>query len=148
MYQNHSGEGNFGASVWDIYLASRDLDPDELGIQFDVRHATTEGGRNWPDNYGLLKPQIRSLAIKDFKWAEVDEKWKLVNTPMGQGMVDFKRYFRMLKDAGVNYPITLHCEHDLGGAEKGKKNPTIPKEEILAAIKQDVDIIRKIWAEA
>lgn len=148
MYQNHSGERNFGASVWDIYLATRDLDPDALGIQFDVRHATTEGGRNWPDSFRLVRPQIRSLAIKDFKWAVINGKWKLVNTPIGQGMVDFKRYFRMLKDAGMNYPITLHCEHDLGGAEKGKKDPTIPRDEILAAIKQDIDTVKKTWAEA
>jgi L-ribulose-5-phosphate 3-epimerase len=148
MFQNHSGEGHFGASIWDAYLATKDLDPDALGIQFDVRHATTEGGRNWPDSFRLLRPQIRSLAFKDFKWAVVDDKWKLVNTPMGQGMVDFKRYFRMLKEAGNNYPVSLHCEYDLGGAEKGKTNPTMPKEEILAAIKQDLDTIKKMWGEA
>lgn len=145
MYQNHSGERNFGASVWDVYLATRDLDSDVLGIQFDVRHATTEGGRNWPDSFRLVRPQIRSLAIKDFKWAEVDGKWRLVNTPIGEGMIDFSRYFRMLKDAGMNYPISLHCEYDLGGAEKGKKHPTMPKDEILAAIKQDVDTVKRIW---
>jgi len=148
MYQNHSGEGHFGASVWDIYLASKDLNPDELGIQFDVRHATTEGGRNWPDSYRLLKPQIRALAFKDFKWAEVNGKWRLVNTPIGEGMIDFNRYFHMLKDAGMNYPVSLHCEYDLGGAEKGKKDPTMPKEEILAAIKQDVDTVKRLWDTA
>ena len=148
MYQNHSGEGHFGASIWDIYLASKDLNPDELGIQFDVRHATTEGGRNWPDSYRLLKPQIRALAFKDFKWAEVNGKWRLVNTPIGEGMIDFNRYFHMLKDAGMNYPVSLHCEYDLGGAEKGKKDPTMPKEEILAAIKQDVDTVKRLWDTA
>jgi L-ribulose-5-phosphate 3-epimerase len=148
MYQNHSGEGHFGASIWDIYLATKDLDPDALGIQFDVRHATTEGGRKWPDSYRLIQPQIRSLAIKDFKWAVVDGKWKLVNTPIGQGMVDFKRHFRMLKDDRMNYPISLHCEYDLGGAEKGRKDPTMPKEEILAAIKRDVDTVKRLWDAA
>ena len=148
MYQNHSGEGHFGASIWDIYLASKELDPDALGIQFDIRHAITEGGRNWPDGFRLISPQIRALAFKDFKWAEIDGKWKLVSTPIGQGMVDFKRYFRMLKDAGMNYPVSLHCEYDLGGAEKGKKAPTMPKEEILAAIKKDVDNIKQTWAKA
>ncbi len=148
MYQIHSGEWSFGASVWDIYLATKDLNPDELGIQFDVRHATTEGGRNWPDAFRLVQPQIRTLAIKDFKWAIIDGKWTLVNTPIGGGMVDLKRHFRMLKDTGTLYPITLHVEHDLGGADKGKKNPTMPKEEILAAIKYDLDMVRKIWAEA
>lgn len=148
MYQIHSGEWSFGASIWDIYLATKDLNPDELGIQFDVRHATTEGGRNWPDSFRLVRPQIRTLAIKDFKWAVVDDKWKLVNTPIGDGMVDLKRHFRMLKDTGTIYPMTLHVEHDLGGADKGKRNPTMPKEEILALIKHDLDMVKKIWNEA
>lgn len=148
MYQNHSGEGAFGAAIWDIFLAVKDLDPDALGIQFDVRHAVTEGGRNWADGFRLVQPYIRSLAIKDFIWAEVDGKWKLVNTPMGEGMVDFSRYFSMLKDAGMNYPVSVHCEYDLGGAEKGRREPTVPGEEILAAIRQDVVTTEKLWDEA
>ncbi|MEE4216365.1 MAG: sugar phosphate isomerase/epimerase family protein [Xanthomonadales bacterium] len=148
MYQNHSGEGAFGASIWDIFLAVKDLDPDALGIQFDVRHAVTEGGRNWADGYRLLKPYIRSLAIKDFIWAEIDGKWKLVNTPMGEGMVDFSRYFGMLKESGMDYPVSVHCEYDLGGAEKGRREPAMPREQILAAIRQDVVTIKKLWAEA
>ena len=55
---------------------------------------------------------------------------------------------RMLKDAGMNYPVSLHCEYDLGGAEKGKKDPTMPRKQILATIKQDVDTIKRIWGEA
>jgi hypothetical protein len=63
-------------------------------------------------------------------------------------MVDFKRYFGILKDAGMNYPVSLHCEYDLGGAEKGKKDPTMPKEEILVAIKHDVDTVKRLWDAA
>lgn len=148
MYQNHSGEGAFGASIWDIFLAVKDIDPDALGIQYDVRHAVTEGGRNWADGYRLVKPYIRSLAFKDFIWAEVDGKWKLISTPMGEGMVDFSRYFSMLKEADIKYPVSLHCEYDLGGAEKGRREPTMPKEDILAAIRQDVVMTEKLWEEA
>lgn len=148
MYQNHSGEGHFGASAWDIYLAVRGMDPDELGIQFDIRHAVTEGGRKWPDSYRLLQPHMRSLAFKDFIWAEVEGKWKLVNTPIGEGMVDFKRYFGMLKEAKSDLPVSIHCEYELGGAEKGSKEPTMPKEQILAAIRQDVVATERLWAGA
>jgi len=148
MFQNHSGAGKFGAAVWDLYLVLRDLDPDFMGCQFDIRHATTDGGLMWPETFRLIKPYIRSLDIKDFKWAMVDGKWRMTSTPIGQGMIDFKRYFRMLKDADMNYPVSLHCEYDLGGAEKGKREPTRPRGEILAAIKQDVDTVKRTWAEA
>lgn len=147
MYQNHSGENQFGAAVWDAFLAIRDLDPDYLGIQFDIRHATTEGGLMWPNSFRLARPHIRSVVYKDFKWGVVDGKWKLVNTPIGQGMVDFPRYFRMLKDEGMNYPISLHCEYDLGGANKGKRKLTIPESDVLAAIKRDVETINHLWRE-
>ena len=145
MYQNHSGEGHFGASAWDIYLAVRDLDPNELGIQFDIRHAVTEGGRKWPDSVRLLQPHTRSLAFKDFIWAEVEGQWKLVNTPIGEGMVDFSRYFGMLKAAKTDLPVSIHCEYDLGGAEKGIREPAMPKEQILAAIRRDVAATEKLW---
>jgi sugar phosphate isomerase/epimerase len=148
MYQNHSGERSFGAAIWDLYLAIKDLNPDALGVQFDVRHAVTEGGRNWADGFRLVKPLIRSLAFKDFIWAEVDGQWKLVNVPMGEGMVDFGRYFRMLKDAGMEYPVSVHCEYELGGAEKGKREPTMPRGEILAAVGGDVEAIDRIWGES
>ena len=123
----------------------KDLDPDALGMQFDVRHAVTDGGLEWPTSFRLVKPYIRSLIFKDFKWGQVGSKWKLVNTPMGQGMVDFPRYFRMLKEAGMNYPVSLHCEYDLGGANKGKSELTMPESEVLAAIKQDVETVKRLW---
>lgn len=148
MYQNHSGAEKFGAAVWDAYLVLKDLDPDYLGVQFDVRHAVTDGGLMWPTNFRLIKPYIRSLIFKDFKWAVVDGKWRLVNTPMGEGMVDFKRYFRMLKDARMNYPVSLHCEYDLGGANKGKRELTIPESEVLAAIRKDAETVKRIWNQA
>jgi sugar phosphate isomerase/epimerase len=147
MFQNHSGEKKFGAAVWDLYLVLKDLDPDYLGCQFDVRHATTDGGLMWPDSFRLVKPYIRSVIFKDFKWAMIDGNWRLVNTPFGQGMVDFRRYFRMLKDTEMDYPVSLHCEYDLGGAEKGKREPSVPQSEILAAIKQDVDTVKRLWDE-
>lgn len=145
LYQNHSGADKFGAAVWDAYLVLKDLDPDFLGMQFDIRHAVTDGGLMWPTNFRLVQSCIRSIILKDFKWAVVDDKWQLVNTPIGHGMVDFNRYFRMLKEAGLNYPVSLHCEYDLGGADKGKRELTIPATRVLAAIKQDKDNVRRLW---
>ncbi len=148
MFQNHSGEKRFGAAIWDLYLVLKDLDPDYMGCQFDIRHATTDGGLMWPDGFRLIKPYIRSLVFKDFKWAMVDGKWRMLSTPIGQGMVDFNRYFRMLKDASMNYPVSLPLEYGLGGAEKGRRELTRPQSEVLAAIKQDIDTVRKLWCEA
>jgi hypothetical protein len=48
----------------------------------------------------------------------------------------------------MNYPVSLHCEYDLGGADKGRRELTIPENEVLAAIKQDVATVKNLWKEA
>lgn len=148
LFQNHSGAERFGAAVWDAWSVLKVLDPDALGMQFDVRHAVTDGGLMWPTSFRLVKSHIRAPIFKDFKWGQVDGQWKLINTPIGQGMVDFLRYFRMLKDAGIEGPFSLHCEYDLGGANKGRRELTIPESEVLAAIRQDVETVKRLWSEA
>ncbi len=148
LVQNHSGDARFGAAVWDAVSVLKDLDPDHLGMQFDIRHATTDGGLMWPTTFRLARPYIRSIIFKDFKWGVVDGEWKLINTPMGEGMVDWPRYFRMLKDEGLDYSVSLHCEYELGGANRGRRELTIPESEVLAAIGRDVEMIKAAWKEA
>jgi sugar phosphate isomerase/epimerase len=145
MYQNHSGERRLSAAIWDLYLVLRELDPDYLGCQFDIRHAVVEGGLKWPDSYRIMKPYIRSICLKDFKWGEVDGRWRVVNTPIGQGMVDFRRHLGMLQDDEIDVPVSLHLEYDLGGAEKGSRKPTMTTSEVQNAIRQDIAALDNIW---
>lgn len=144
-YQNHSGN-YVGAAIWDLQRILENTFPQDLGCQYDIMHATVEGGKNWEIGFHLIKPYINSLVIKDFKWGKVNNKWKVVFTPLGEGMVDFKKYFSLLKQNNINVPISLHVEYDLGGAEHGK-TPTIPQSEVLKKIKKDIDYIRKVWNE-
>ena len=44
MYHTHSGPGLVGAPIWDLYILMKDLDPKLVGINYDVAHATIEGG--------------------------------------------------------------------------------------------------------
>lgn len=148
LYQNHSGDARFGAAVWDVWMVLKDLDPNALGMQFDVRHAVTDGGLMWPTSFRLVKSHIRAPILKDFKWARVDGGWKLVNTPLGEGMVDFKKYFRMLKATEIDYPMSLHCEYDLGGANKGRRELTIPAQQVFDAMRRDVATARALWQES
>jgi sugar phosphate isomerase/epimerase len=148
IYQNHSGERRLGAAIWDLYLVLRDLDPDYLGCQFDIRHAVVEGGLEWPDSYQLMKPFIRSICLKDFRWGEVDGRWRVVNTPVGQGMVDFRRYLGMLQNDKIDVPVSLHLEYDLGGAEKGRREPAITTSEVQDAIRKDIAALNSLWKEA
>ena len=95
-----------------------------------------------------IKPFINSIVIKDFKWGIVKGKWKPIHVPLGEGMVDFNRYFSLLKKYKINVPISLHVEYDLGGAEKGKKKITIPKKEVFTNMKKDLTFLRDAWRNA
>jgi len=120
-----------------------------MGAQYDIRHAVVEGGGSWELGLKNIKPFINSIVIKDVKWGVVKGKWKAIHVPLGEGMVDFKRYFSLLKQYKIDVPISLHVEYKgLGGAEKGRKEITIPKKEVFAQIKKDLVFLQEAWKKA
>jgi sugar phosphate isomerase/epimerase len=146
-YQNHAGV-YFGAPVIDLWTVLKDLDPEWIGCQYDIRHATVEGSNSWPVGFKLLKDFIKTINLKDFQWARKDGKWKEENVPLGTGMVDFKAYFKNLKESNFDGPVCLHYEYDLGGAEGGKRTLNIPKEEVFKAMKRDLTTYKTFVADA
>jgi L-ribulose-5-phosphate 3-epimerase len=141
-YQNHSGL-HVGAPVWDLYDLVKEVDPIYLGVQYDIRHATTEGGYCWLLGMKRVEPWIRSICIKDFVWGK-DAKgaWKHQNVLLGEGMVNFDEFFKEYATLKVEAPVSIHFEYDLGGAESGKKTTTMDPEKIYAMMKQDLDWLR------
>lgn len=146
-YQNHAGN-HVGAPIWDLLPILRATNNKHIGAQYDIRHAVVEGGSSWELGLRQIKPFIKSIVIKDFKWGKVDGKWKPVNTPLGEGMVDFKRYFSLLKKYKINVLVSLHLEYDLGGAEHGDTKITIDKKEVFSQMKKDLNFLRETWKNA
>lgn len=143
-YQNHAGE-HIGSFVTDLADLLDGLDPRWSGSQYDIRHATVDGGASWPLGLRYLKDHIKTVAIKDFIWKQVGGKWRVVNVPLGEGMVDFDRYFKALRSYGIRPSVSLHLEYDLGGAGKGSRTLTIPKKEVFAAMKRDLRRFHQLW---
>ena len=141
-YQNHVGTG-VGSPVWDAWLLVRDLDPRWLGIRYDVRHAMAEGIRSWELGLQLVAPHVRSLDVKDFQWVQEDGEWTVESVPLGAGAVRFPYYFERLDELDIAADMTLHLEYPLGGADKGKKELSIPKEQILQAMQKDLKFLKK-----
>jgi sugar phosphate isomerase/epimerase len=143
-YQNHAGQ-HMGSFVTDLADLLDGLDPRWSGSQYDIRHATVDGGASWPLGLRYLKNHIKTIAIKDFVWRPIGRQWKLVNVPLGEGMVDFDRYFKLLRSYGIRPSVSLHLEYDLGGADKGSRTLTIPKSEVYAAMKRDLKRFHELW---
>ena len=146
-YQNHSGM-RIGASVWEVKKILETAEPRFFGVQYDIRHAVVEGGKSWPNGVELLKNNIKTIVLKDFKWGKVNGKWSIINVPIGEGMVDFLKYFRILKNLSLNPPTSLHLEYPLGGAEKGHSSISVDKKIIFDAMRKDLNRIHQLWKQA
>tara|TARA_R110002074_G_scaffold7401_1_gene31816 strand:- start:50122 stop:51087 length:966 start_codon:yes stop_codon:yes gene_type:complete len=146
-YQNHAGK-HVGAPIWDLIPILEATNNTNFGCQYDIRHAVVEGGTSWELGLQVIQPYIKSIVIKDFKWGEVNGEWKPINTPLGDGMIDFKRYFSLLKKYKINVPISLHLEYDLGGAEHGANEISIAKEDVYRQMKSDLDFLKETWRNA
>jgi sugar phosphate isomerase/epimerase len=149
MYHNHSGS-MVGASVWDLWVLIKDFDPRWVSSNFDIGHATVEGGLGgWVNSTRLMAPFMRGVAIKDFKWSKnAKGHWEPQWCPLGEGMVNFPAYFAMLKQANFAGPVQLHTEYPLGGVDIGAKTLTMDKAQVLATIRKDLATLKGWMTQA
>jgi len=141
---NHSGF-DLGATPWEVYELVKSEDPRWIGSNFDVAHATIEGGLGgWRSGFRLLASasRIQMLALKDFAWTKQGDKWEPDFCALGRGMVDFKTFFGYLKEINFTGPISMHFEY-------GKHNNPQPSDEpeLFANMKRDLALLRKWMAE-
>lgn len=147
MYHTHSGINEVGASIWDLYLLLKDFDPEAVAVNYDIGHATVEGGYGgWIHSARLMRPYMKGVAVKDFKWQQnAKGAWEPGWCALGQGMVNFPRFFAMIKAAKFSGPLQLHMEYpDLGGPNSGKTTFSIPKEKLLAIMQRDIDTLKTL----
>jgi sugar phosphate isomerase/epimerase len=145
MYHTHSGAGLVGASIWDLHAILSGFDPKLVGVNYDVGHATVEGGLGgWIESFRITGQYLRGVAVKDFLWEkDAAGHWQAAWKPLGQGMVRFPQFFTMLREASFSGPLQLHFEYPLGGAENGKKKDlTMSRADIFGAMKRDLTTLR------
>ncbi len=98
MYHTHSGVNLVGASIWDLLQIMEGLDPSRVGVNYDIGHATIEGGvGGWINSFRITGPYLRGVAVKDYTW-EKDAKgnWRTQWRPLGEGLVRFSQFLPML----------------------------------------------------
>jgi len=139
-YQNHVGT-NVGSPVWDLWYLIKDLDPRYIGCQYDVRHAAAEGINSWPLGFDAIARHVKHECIKDYIYTQDNRgRWTVKSVPLGTGAVDFKKYFAMRKGYGINGPLSIHYEFDLGDDE------SLPAKErtnrIMPAVRKEVETLR------
>ncbi len=146
-YQNHAGVQYVGAPIWDIAYMLREIDHPNLGSQYDIRHATVEGGLAWPLGLQYIHPHINTLVIKDFRWEKIDGNWKVYNTPLGEGMVDFPAFFQQVKELQIQVPISLHFEYEMP-EEDDSLSESEKVKQTIAVMRKDVNTLRGYISDA
>jgi sugar phosphate isomerase/epimerase len=148
-YQNHAGT-RVGAYIPDIVYLLDGFDSKWSGCQYDIRHAMVEGGKAWPKGIEWLKEYMSTIVIKDFTWAKHPKtgKWAVMNTPLGDGMVDFVGYFKLLRKLDIHPVVSLHAEYELGGANQGNRELSISKKQVYKALRKDLQVLRDLWQKS
>jgi len=134
IYQNHSGKDFLGAPVWDLSELLEEFDPAQVGVAFDIGHATVEGGKAWPLHFASVRPWLDTVYFKEPFWKDNRLGWG----PLGEGAVD-KGFYKLLKDSDFRGPISLHVEY------LGQNDPALVPS-VLEATKKDFATLKTLLA--
>ena len=129
-------EGDEGAAVTDINRVIRPLDPQWVGYDFDVGYATLEGAETgFQGPLAIALPRLKMVTVRDFKLDKPAEGARQPKPcPLGEGVVDFPKFFAALAKARFAGPISVQVDHQSDGE--------------LDAIKRDLAFVRKQIAAA
>jgi sugar phosphate isomerase/epimerase len=150
MFHTHSGVDLVGASIWDLHEILEGMDPALVGVNYDVGHATVEGGfGGWINSYRISGAYLRGIAVKDFVWEkDTHGKWRPAWKPLGDGMVRFPEFFKMVAASQFSGPLQLHFEYPLAGADTGRNDIGGHKDEVFAAMRRDLGRLREYLKQA
>lgn len=165
MYHTHSGAGNIGGGVWDLWMVLKDFDPQLVGLNYDLGHATIRGGSGWIETSHIAHRFVRGLSLKDFRWVKattgrgVSGAWSAEMVPGGEGMVDFQGMLGYFKSAGFAGPVELYQEYSVKvpgraepvnmlGTDYGTWKLEMPRADWVALLKRDVTFYSKALQQA
>ena len=144
--QNHTGM-RFGSAVWDAYEVVKECDPKYVGIQYDVRHAMADGIGSWPIGLEIALSHIDTTCIKDFTWKEKNGTFSPITVPLGEGIVDFRKYFEILNTKKISGPVSIHYEYPPLSSINLTNNSTEQMKKIIPLLKRDLNIYKKMMGQ-
>ena len=115
------------------------------GPNADAAAAAAAGGRGGRGRGG--GPREFPLPLAGTTFAR-GGGWSSPMVPMGEGMVDIFRYATVLRDIGFDGPMELEAEYPLGGVERGADKITLPRAQVIGALKRDVLTVRAAFQQS
>jgi sugar phosphate isomerase/epimerase len=99
------------------------------------------GGPGAPGGAGGLMPSA-NVAGAPFP------NWRVRQVPLGAGMDDLKLFGAILKEINFSGPIEVQAEYPNGGAQNAQDKITLPRAQVLGAMKRDLLALREAFAPA
>jgi sugar phosphate isomerase/epimerase len=111
VFPNHAG-AFVGEATWDSDSIIADMDPRWIGHMFDPAEATIEGGAGgWENALKLALPRVKAVSLQDFYWVKGAAGWTVQKCPLGDGMVDWDKFFGILAAAKFTGPMSIAVEY-------------------------------------
>jgi sugar phosphate isomerase/epimerase len=131
-WHNLPGAERVGAPLWDLWTMIKDLNPRDMGVCFDIGHATLEGGLSWPIQARLMEPFYVAVFLKDFRWEKTPKGWEPIWCNFGEGAVH-QSFLTHLKASPFPGPLCQHHEYKTLGIGA----------EMIANMKKDLAKLRE-----
>jgi sugar phosphate isomerase/epimerase len=149
MYHTYSGNA-VGAPIWDMLYVLRDFNPEQVGLHCDIGHMTNAGGNGtWATNLRAAGPYVLGVSVKDsFIAKNPDGTWRVRYVPLGEGNVQLPQFAAILKEINFTGPVEIQAEYPNGGAENAQDKITLRREQVLGAMKKDLQVLRSAFGTA
>jgi sugar phosphate isomerase/epimerase len=162
MYHTNEGSNSVGAAIWDLLYVLRNFDPAQVGFHYDLGHMTIGGGNGtWALNLRAAGPYVAGVSVKDSVLetgpaldasaggrgrGAMPNGWRVRQVPLGSGMINLPELANVLKEISFTGPLEIQAEYPNGGAESAQDKITLPREQVLGALKRDLITLRAAFA--
>jgi len=107
----HSG-AYLTASPFVLAELLRPFDAQRVAAYADSGHLAVEGGlMGWQQGLEWLGEKVRVVGCKDFAWVNEQGSWRVKVVPVGDGIVQWRAFFRCLHQMGFDGLISVHSEY-------------------------------------
>jgi sugar phosphate isomerase/epimerase len=162
MYHTNEGSTMVGAAIWDLLYVLKNFDPAQVGFHYDLGHMTLAGGNGtWALNLRAAGPYVTGVAVKDSVFetgsaaassgrdarggSAMPNGWRVKQVPLGEGLDNLPVMAGILKEIGFTGPLEIQAEYPNGGAESAQDKLTLPRDQVLGAMKRDLAVLREAF---
>jgi sugar phosphate isomerase/epimerase len=112
LLANHAGSYP-GRSIPEVDFMLAGIDRGALGYCFDPAQAVMEARapNGWEAALNAALPRVGAVALSDVAIEKDGDAVKMRACPMGEGVIDWKKFFSVLAAARFHGPVSMHMDY-------------------------------------